>query len=486
MTSCKPILTGKTGAVSAAHPMGVSAGLKILAQGGNACDAMIAAQAALAVVMPASCGLGGDLLALVHNGDGTTMAINGTGKSPSNMSFASIGDDGRAVSVPGLVAGWCDANARFGTLSLGACLAPAIELARGGCVINGESRRAIQVQQDRLARGGASGWVVIAEGADGAPVRQPELATLLENIAAHGRDAYYRGTIADGIVAATAARGGLFSTDDITGHATVVAPPLSIAWRGGHIHVQPPITQGVLLAMCLQALERQDIGAAISLDHICVELTEASFQYRDRSDEGARLLNEPIEIDPQRASRRGGPRAYLHTAGVATADANGQVCSSLVSVFDHYGSCIYVPEGGFVLNNRAQGFTSAPNHPEPAKRPVHTLAPAMLERDGDVTAMATPGADGQIQTLLQVLAKVEHAGVDLAQAIHAPRWRSEGGALLIANTHPEREVLAKAGHELALREDVDLSFGGLVCAGTAKGQPFAGADWRREVSHDVI
>ncbi|KRS15749.1 gamma-glutamyltransferase [Roseovarius indicus] len=486
MSSVRPITTGGTGAVSAAHPLAAGAGLMVLGHGGNACDAMIAAQAALAVVAPASCGLGGDMLALVHDPAKGTRAVNGTGAAPMDPSFHEVTSPALSVTVPGLVAGWCDANRLFGRLPLAACLAPAIEMARHGCTLSAGDRASIAEQRERLTSGGASGWSVVRDGAGDAPVTQPELATLLERVGTDGEAAFYDGTIAAAIARVVQKRGGLLTERDMRRHRSFVGEPVTVDWQGGKVEVQPPMTQGVLLALSLKTLQSLSIADAASLDHLCVELTEASFQFRARVAEGEALLGQSLDIDMNRASGRGGPRAYLHTAGVATADAEGQVCSSLISVFDSFGSCIFVPEGGFVLNNRAEGFTAAPNDAGPGKRPVHTLAPMIFREGKKVTAMATPGADGQVQTLLQILAKIGAGGTDLAAAIHAPRWRSEDGVLLVAQGHPEAEHLNSLGHEVVMRPDGDLCFGGVVCAGFGAGRPFAGSDWRREVWHAVL
>jgi gamma-glutamyltranspeptidase/glutathione hydrolase len=481
----RPIHHGSAGAVSAAHPLAVTAGLSLLQNGGNACDAMIASQAVLAVVAPASAGLGGDLLALIRPAGGPVTAINGTGCAPCNQQFEGPEDGGLSVAVPGMVDGWIMAHRQHGKRTLAACLAPAIALARDGCVLASETTIAVRFQEQRVVAGGGADWAVLTAAESGATVKQPRVAALLEAIASDGRGAFYDGAMAQAIVRAVAQHGGMLSEDDLVVHETIIAPAISLPWQDGSVHVQPPITQGILLAMCLKALAAQDVAAAASLDHLCVELTEASFQYRDRAAEGATLLDAPLQIDPQRASLKGGPRAYLHTAGVATADTDGMVCSSLISLFDHFGSGVVVPEGGFTLNNRAQSFTAGANAPAPGKRPVHTLAPAMMETPAGTIALATPGADGQIQTLLQVIAKHTLADVPLADAIDAPRWRSQEGQLLIATNHPEREHLQTLGHRIADRLDNDLSFGGLVCAGHDGTAPFAGSDWRRDVWHGV-
>jgi gamma-glutamyltranspeptidase/glutathione hydrolase len=191
-------------------------------------------------------------------------------------------------------------------------------------------------------------------------------------------------------------------------------------------------------------------------------------------------------LDIDRASRRGGPRAYLHTAGVAVSDASGMTISSLISVFDSFGSAVFVPEGGFTLNNRAAGFTRAPNDCAGGKRPVHTLAPVLVETGDDCIGLATPGADGQVQTLLQVLSNLFVEGDDVATAIARPRWRSQDSRLLVERSHPHAADLAARGHDVVAIDDGDLRFGAVVCAGMTKGHPFCGADWRRETWSGVI
>jgi len=167
------------------------------------------------------------------------------------------------------------------------------------------------------------------------------------------------------------------------------------------------------------------------------------------------------------------------------------VVSSLVSVFDDFGSGVFVPAGGFTLNNRADGFTEAPNARRPSARPVHTLAPAILiGADASAMALATPGADGQVQTLLQVLDGLGDAADSPAErvghAVQAPRWRSELGELLVEADHPQREALAGRGHRVRALTPGDDVFGAVVCAGVDGGGPFAAADWRRSARSGAI
>jgi gamma-glutamyltranspeptidase/glutathione hydrolase len=246
------------------------------------------------------------------------------------------------------------------------------------------------------------------------------------------------------------------------------------------------MSHGVLLNMAVEAMSRLGDFPASLNDHVAIELTQAAFAYRSDVAEGAALLRHELNIDLERASNRGGPRAYLHTAGVATVDADGCIVSSLVSVFDEFGSCVFVPELGITLNNRAGGFTGGANAAAPGKRPVHTLAPVLVSTPQGMLALATPGADGQVQTLLQILVGIQRDQLDLARAIARPRWRSEGGALLVEKSHGSLDRLRELGHQVRTIEDGDTRFGAAVCAGWIEGQPVAAADWRRETAAGVV
>lgn len=480
----RPVLTGRTGAVAAAHPLAVAAGQEMLLKGGSAVDAVIAAQAVLCVVAPDACGLGGDALCLVREPGGAVVAVNGSGAAPQELK-GSLTDGGGSVTVPGIVDAWDQMAERWSRLPLELLLEPARRIARGGMTVPPRLARAAASQHARLLAGGAGEWSVVRAQA-GDVVVQNNLAQVLERIGKERAAAFYAGRTAEAIAAAVQAHGGGLSTQDLARHKTVLAPPVTTSWNGLTVHVQPPVTQGVLLAMCLSALERLGPVPPAQIDHIAIELTEASFAFRDRAGEGAALLEEPLVIDTTKPMHRGGPRAYLHTAGVAAADERGLAVSSLVSVFDDFGSCVFVPQGGFVLNNRAGGFTQGPNAPAAGRRPVHTLAPVLIETERGPLALATPGADGQIQTLLQALLNAFLRGDDLASAVAAPRWRSEDGRILIESTHGAAEALARLGHRIEILPDGHMKFGALVVAGHLDERPVTVADWRRETWAGVV
>lgn len=478
-------VSGDRGAISAAHPLAVSAGIRMLERGGSALDAAIAAQAMICVTMPHAAGLGGDLLALVH-ADGVVTAVNGTGRSAMAAPAHSTTDGGGSVTVPGLVDGWIASHDRWGRLPLTDVLAPAASLAERGYHVDGDLSGAVSTQRSRISRYGAQDWRLLGLH-EGDRWPQPELAALLRSIAENGADAFYSGSAATAIASAVARTGGTLSESDLASQRTELLSPVETAWGDQRLYVQPPATQGILLAMAARWLNDAGDTGADNLDHLMIEATEAAFGYRDAVAARDDLLDVALRVDRDRAARRGGPRAYLHTAGVATADSDGMVVSSLVSVFDDFGSGVYVPELGIVLANRAAGFTTGDNAAAAGKRPVHTLAPSMLVGPrGDVMALATPGADGQVQTLLQVLSRLRFGEHPLADALTAPRWRSEGGLLLIEADHQERQALAGLGHAITDRESGADVFGAVVAAGLKDNIPYAAADWRRNVTTGAV
>ena len=470
---------GAGGAAATAHPLATEAAVHVLDQGGSAADAAIAAQAVICVVMPQAAGIGGDVLALVHH-RGVVAAVNGTGRSPRGLTSPPRTTGATSVTVPGLVDGWLTLHTRWGRLPLAVVLESAIDLAATGAPLNDSLTAAVAQQRQRLEDGGAADWSLLVAVND--PGRdswvQPELAALLKQVARHGREAFYAGPAATAMHQAVRRGGGFLDLADLADHVTPSPPPLSVDWAGGQVHVQPPLSQGVLLAMALQKVRSLEAEGVPIDDHILVEVTEAVFAHRSSCRRGEDLLTVELVVDPIRASGRGGPRSYLHTAGVATVDVDGQVVSSLVSVFDDFGSGVFVPELGLVLNNRAGGFTDGDNAAAPGKRPVHTLAPAMVTSSSGVLGLATPGADGQVQTLLQVLTATSLRGTPLPEAAGALRWRSQDGDLLLEAGHPAQEALAARGHRIVVLDPGADLFGAVIAAGTHP-TPHAVADWRR-------
>jgi gamma-glutamyltranspeptidase / glutathione hydrolase len=480
------LLRGTQGAVACGHPLAAGAAVEVMAAGGGAADVAVAAAAVLAVVLPDACGLGGDAMILVQRTGEEAVALNGSGAAPAGIQLPVPPDGGGTVAVPGAVAAWVDLHARFGRLALDRVLAPAVRLAREGFPAGAALLQTVDAQRARLAAG-AAGYALLAPGLrPGGRVRLPELARTLERIGEEGPAAVYGGALAEAIGRATR---GHVAPPDLAAHATAVLAPVEAAYGDAVVRVQPPVSQAVLALMVLRGLDGRD-GDGESRTHAAIELVEAAFAHRDRvadPDAAAALLKLELQIDADRAGRRGGPRGYNHTTAITAADDEGTVVSMLVSVFDDFGSAVLVPEGGFVLNDRLLGFAAdeaSPNAAAPGRRPVHTLSPAIVEHGDRVIGLATPGADGQVQTVVQLVDGMVADREPLECALARPRWRSIDRRLAVEEGFDPAlaEGLRRRGHRLLPMPAGDALFGAACCAGadTSAGTLFAAADGRRE------
>ncbi len=472
------------------HPLAASAAIATFRAGGGAIDAAVSAAAALAVILPDACGLGGDAMLLVRAPNGSVTAFNGSGAAPAGLIAPVPADGAGCAAVPGAVAAWESAHNQFGHLPLATVLEPAITLAREGYPVGELLLAAVEAQRHRLERGASTWSLLDRKLLPGKLLRQPELAGALSAIGTYGAGAFYTGRLALEIERTVAAEGGSLSAADLAAHQTVERGPVVAEHRGARLWLQPPVSQALLAAMVLGELSRAEPARTDDSVHLAVEAVEAAFGYRDQiSSPGAeeRLLAISLDVDRDRARRRGGPRAYAHTTAVATADADGTVVSQLVSVFDDFGCASLVREGGFVLNNRLTGFSSDPDSPNaaaPGRKPVHTLSPTMIDDGSGPLALVTPGADGQVQILVQVIEAVLGQRIPVTEALGAPRWRSIEGRLALEAGF-DRAVarsLRDRGHEVSWLPAGDSLFGACAVAGfdAAAGTPFAAADPRRE------
>jgi len=481
----RPLLRGTRGAVACGHPLAAEAGLRMLAGGGNAVDAAVAAAFTICVALPDACGLGGDALALLRSGDGTVTAINGSGESPAGLRGPIPEVGGGTATVPGAVAGLAELH-RAGALAWERVLTPAIELADGGMPLTEDLASLLRDVGDRL-RDRCRGWPPLAADLrPGVLVRQPALAAVLRRIAGAGPDAFYRGEIAAAIERADRGDGGWLSTDDLARHVTSVLAPVQRERLGVSLAVQPPISQASLLLTALRALQRAGTPGGLDRIHVLAEALEAAFAHRDAIADPASAPGLPdldLAIPDRHAPRAAGPTIGAHTTAVTTADGEGRCVSMLVSVFDPFGSGLLVPEGGFLLNNRARGFTAGANAPGPARRPVHTLSPTLVDDGERAFALCTPGADGQVQTLAQLLCAVALDGRSLPAALDAPRFRVGNGRLAIERDAAPAwsDALTARGHDVVALAPGE-AFGTVAAAGLelSAGTVFAASDPRRE------
>ena len=487
-TFTRPIVRGSRGVVACGHPLAASAALRVFAAGGGAVDAAIAAAAALSVVLPDACGLGGDAMALVRNSSGKVRAYNGSGAAPRELGLPIPHEGGGSVAVPGAVAAWGELHQHHGVTGLKEILTPAIELAENGFAIGEGLVKLLKVHQCRLARW-APQWRLNHSLVAGNLIRQPELAYALKCIASEGPQTFYEGKLADNVVAAVQRAGGTMMRSDLEKHMTSIGEPVQTNIVDTRLFVQPPVSQAILVPMVLHGLEAARSDAA-SRTHAAIELVEAAFALRNEISDAnqiPRLLAAKLEFNPERASRRGGPRGYSHTAAVTTADKEGTVVSMLVSVFDDFGSAVLVPDGGFVLNNRLDGFlgqSGFPNSPRGGGLPVHTLSPVIVQQDDCAFALATPGADAQVQILIQLLDALIRKEASVAEVIARPRWASIDRELALEATFPANLAtdLEARGHHLSWQPLGAPLFGAACVAGLDResGTVYATTDPRRE------
>jgi len=442
-------------AIASPHYLASAAGASMLARGGNAIDAIVAANLALGVVAPYFCGYGGDLFAIVW--DGRMHGYLGSGRSPANDTLAALGARGATkhmpvfgpdtVTVPGGVAGWFDLLERFGTRDFGELARDAIALARDGFEITpGGAIPFAQAQQ--MYRGRDPWQSVYGEVATGSVLRQPALARTIDTLASDGPEAYYRGPIGEAIAATVAAEGGALAASDLAAHAGEWAEPLRAQYRDTEIAELPPPTQGVTPLEALRILDGMSLPApGPAREHLLVEALKQALADRDRWVTDPAAMPRPAEdllaeewvaarrsaIDPDRAVKpdAGAPQPG-GTAYLCAADSDGLLVSLIQSNYIHFGSGVHVPEWGINLNNRGFSFSldpDAPNAYAPAKRPMHTLIPAMALRDGKPwLVFGSMGGDAQAAVHVQVLVHVLDDGWDPADAIAAPRWRVDPGS----------------------------------------------------------
>jgi gamma-glutamyltranspeptidase/glutathione hydrolase len=469
-----PIARGRRGAVVAPHHLATSAGLHVLADGGNAVDAAIATNAVLAVVMPSACGIGGDAFWLIWDAaERRQLALNGSGRAPAAADPEVLRTRGLAhlpirgglsITVPGAARSWGDAHERFGRLDRPRLLEPAIELADDGFpawegFIDAVERTADWVGRDLGAAGRP--WLATYQPAgrawrEGEIVRLPALAATLRRLATDGFDALYEGDIARSLARTLDAAGSAIKADDLATHESTWTEPISTAYRGTIVTTHPPNSQGVVALEILNILETFEPPGVSIFDggggdarwvHLGIEASKLAMADRDanltdpafRDIPLARLLDKTYaaeqaeRIDPRKAAAP--VRATSPVSGgtiyLAVVDGDGNAVSLIESNYMGFGSGILDPETGVHFHNRGSYFSLDPDHPnvlEPGKRPLHTLMPGMLLRPGPSgelqpwVVVGSMGGDAQPQIHAQVVSGLVDGGLDVQQAVSAPRW----------------------------------------------------------------
>jgi gamma-glutamyltranspeptidase/glutathione hydrolase len=515
MTPGRSLAVGERGMAATSHPQATLAALAILQEGGNAMDAALAAVALQGVVEPHMTGIGGDCFALYAAKGGRPVALNGSGRTPAATDLARFAREGLtqieptspvAVTVPGAVDAWCTLHDKFGSLPLERILRPAIEAAEHGFRVTPRVAYDWERMRARVESHAAAKAQYLPGGRApevGELRSQPALGRTLRRIAEKGRAAFYEGEVADEIVRVLREVGGVHAAADFSAHRGEMVTPIHAAYRGHDVYECPPNGQGLAALMILRILAGYDVGAMSEIDrvHLLAEATKFAYGTRDLffcdPDFGpldaaryladghiARLRNE---ISLQVAST-GVKREHVEhrdTVYLSVVDRDRNAVSLINSLFAGFGSGIYAPASGVLLHNRGWGLNLDPLHPNalaPRKRPMHTIIPGMVLKDGRaVMPFGVMGGHYQSVGHAQFLSNVFDRGLDLQAASDAPRSFAYDGALSLEPTYPRdfADALALRGHRVTW---ADMPLGGCqaIWIDEARGVLLGASDHRKD------
>ncbi len=549
-----PTAMGRHGAVVANHPLAAMAGMEVLIEGGNAVDAALAIGFALGAAEPQGSGIGGDGIVMVHMQKAATLeVVNGTGAAPraatperyqEGIPLSGI----LSVSVPGIVDALLETHGRHGTLPVARCVEPAIALCEEGVPVSHYQAR-ITPDHELLHSFPASAAIFAPDGRPlraGEMRRNPDLARTYRLIAEGGRDAFYEGEIAHALVRFSDQQGGLLTLEDLRRHRSRWQDPISTTYGGRSVYESPPNTNGHVLLQQLNLIEAFDMASlghnTAEAIHVMVEAKRLAFADREAYLADPEFVDVPIAgllsknyaahrarlIDPERAAddvgegdawafqeappdeaKRfhrpgGGMDGGSDTTHFCVVDRWGNAVSELQSIQTLFGSQIVADGTGILLNNRMTYWHLDADHIDrlhPGQRVRHTMNPVMVfaapaDAGGRLELICgTPGADTQVQTNMQVVSAVFDHGLNVGEAMAAPRWTHHQGRMNSTFPHAERnalEVEDRVGGEVAaelgrLGHAVEVvgAWGATGSAGAiqvdgASGALMAAADPRRD------
>ena len=492
------------GVAASEHPLASQAGASILARGGHAVDAAIAVNAVMGVVAPMMNGIGGDLFAIVYDAaSGQLHGINGSGCAPAALTIDSLRAQGitampqtgiHSVTIPGAVAAWSMLHERFGKLRLAEVLEPAIGVAEQGFPVSEITAAEWQGGAALLQATEESTRVYLPGGLAprvGQMFRNSDLAMNYRMIAADGRDAFYRGPIAQRIAALSAQHGGALTAADLAAYDAEWVTPLSTTYRGWTVYELPPNGQGIAALMMLNLLEHAPMASyghnSAEALHTLIEAKKLAYADMARYVCDSAFHHVPVEamlskayaaqrfrqIDPAHANPEVAP-GNLPTHGsdttyLSVVDRAGNMVSLIQSNFANFGSGLVPERTGFVLQSRGGLFTMNPSHPNalaPRKRPLHTIIPGFMEGNSVRVAFGIMGGWNQSQAHVQFISNIVDHGMNIQAALEAARVTKitfVGCDVIMESRVPEpaRRALADKGHEI----DLQGSFSSLVGGG---------------------
>ena len=498
------------GMAATSHPLATQIALDILKAGGTAVDAAIAANAALGLMEPTGCGIGGDLFAIVWDAEkGELTGLNASGRAPALMTIEYFEENGidevpvfgpLPVSVPGAVDGWFELHERYGRLSMSELLAPSVDYARNGFPVSEVIAYYFVRNAERMSEYPGFRETYMPNGrtpAKGELFRNPRLAATYEMIAEGGRDAFYKGEIARRIDAYMTEHGGLLRYEDLAAHTSEWVTPVSSNYRGWDVYELPPNGQGIAALQILNVLEGYDVAGmgfgSAEYIHTFVEAKKLAFEDRARFYADMDFVDVPVErliskeyaaerrklIDPERASTRVAAGEGLLEEGdtiyLTVADSAGNMVSLIQSNYVGMGSGMTPGDLGFVLQDRANSFSLTRGHAnalEPGKRPFHTIIPAFVMKDGKpLMSFGLMGGSMQPQGHAQIVVNMVDFGMNLQEAGDAARINhtgssqpdgsrmDDGGLVRLEDgfSEPVRRALEAKGHRIG---ESNGSFGG--------------------------
>ncbi|HEX2555561.1 MAG TPA: gamma-glutamyltransferase family protein [Microvirga sp.] len=502
--------------VATSQPLAAQAGLSMLARGGNAVDAILAAAITLVVVEPTGNGLGSDAFAILWDGK-ELHGLNASGRSPAGWTPDRFRDGKmpergwESVTVPGAVSAWVDLSTRFGKMPFATLFEPAIDLAERGHLVSPTIAALWRRAQDLL--GGYPGF---AEGflpGGKAPkagelfVNKP-IARSLRLIAETKGEAFYRGELAERIAAFAREHNAAMTESDLAEHRNDWCGTISKSFGDVSLHEIPPNGQGIAALMALGMLRHVDLGnhGPDSVEALHLEIEAMKLAFRDVDayvGDSSAMTNVTAEhllddaylasraklIDPTRAQdfESGAPQ-HGGTVYLTAADESGMMVSYIQSNYSGFGSGVVVPGTCISLQNRGFGFVTTPGHPNqvaPRKRPFHTIIPGFLMKGAEpLMSFGVMGGPMQAQGHLQMTLRTQLWGQDPQTAADAPRWRAVSGLAVALEESVEpatREALAALGHKISVEPpDSAFAFGGAQLIQRIPGGYVAGSDPRKD------
>ncbi|HEY9039577.1 MAG TPA: gamma-glutamyltransferase family protein [Roseovarius sp.] len=484
-----PVLT-TNGMCATSHPLAAKTAIDILERGGNAMDAAIAGAVLLGICEPQMTGIGGDCFVLwSEGGSDEVRAFNGSGRAPAGASGAALRGANQsavplytadAVTIPGAVDAFCHLSDRHGRLGLDAVLAPAIHYADAGVPV--APRVSMDWAESAHVLKGHALTHFLPGGTPpkpGALFRAPGQAEVLRRIAAKGRAAFYEGEIADDMLAALTAAGGVHTAADFATHHGDPATPISGTYGSRELVEHPPNGQGATAILMLNILAQFDIAAldpfGAERAHLEAEATKLAYDARNRiiadpdhttrtefmlSQDTARNLASLI--DPKRAVEAAAPPVeamHRDTVYITTVDRDRMAVSLIYSIFHGFGSGIASEKFGILMQNRGAGFTLDEGHPnelDGGKRPFHTIIPGMLREGGRVSMpFGVMGGAYQACGHARFVSNLTDFGMNPQTAIDAPRCYATDGKLRVERGYPAtvHAALVDLGHDVIIPDE---------------------------------